>query len=101
MEERRKFNRWYLEEKEKAVISLADTENKEEVEVVDISAGGMRFFSSRPVEIGTTVYGEFKVLPNLGPYFIKGRVNRVEKRKEDAWEIAIQFEKVRTIPEAM
>ncbi|MCD6583468.1 MAG: PilZ domain-containing protein [Candidatus Omnitrophica bacterium] len=94
MEERRKFNRWYVEE-EKAVISCAGV--REEGKVVDISAGGMKINLSRPVEIGSIIYGEFKILPTIGSFFVRGKVSRVME-KEGMWEVAVEFEKVSTLP---
>ena len=95
MEERRKFNRWYVEEEEKAVIACAGV--KEEGKIVDISAGGMKINLSRPVEIGSIVSGEFKILSTISPFFVRGKVSRVIE-KEGMWEVAVEFEKVSTLP---
>jgi len=95
MERRRKFNRWHLEKGEKILITFSDRE--EEVSLLDISAGGMKISSSTPVEIGSVIYSEFKILPNLSPFFVRGKVVRLQE-KEGSWEIAIEFEKVSTLP---
>ncbi len=96
MEGKRKFNRLYAKEK-KAIVSWGGTKN--EVGLLDVSAGGMRFFSTQPLELGELVYGEFKILSNLDSFFIKGRVIRSTKKEDaDLWEIAVKFEKISTIP---
>jgi len=94
MEEKRKFNRWYTQNK--ATISYEGVKN--EVSLLDVSAGGMRFFSDQPLEIGSLIYGEFKVLSQLNPFFVKGRVIRTQQKDSNRWEIAVRFEKVSTLP---
>lgn len=94
MEERRKFER-LPKEREKAVISFSGS--REEAEVLDISTGGMKVFFSRPVEVGSVISGEFRVTPDIGPFYVKGRINRVVQ-KDDRWEVAVEFEKVSTYP---
>jgi c-di-GMP-binding flagellar brake protein YcgR len=95
MEERRKFNRWRAETAERAAITYAGT--KEEAEILDISAGGMRVFFPRFVDIGAVIYGEFKILPGRGPFFVRGKVIRAAER-EGKWDLGIEFEKVSTLP---
>ena len=103
MEERRKFNRWYLKEEEKTDLILS--EFKEGVKVLDISAGGVKILSSQPLEVGKTVTGKLTLAPmnlpffmkELGPYFIKGKVVRVEETNR-GWKMVLKFEKVSTAP---
>ena len=95
MEKKRKFNRWYLEKEGKILITFSDRE--EEVNLLDISAGGMKISSPNPVEIGSIIYSEFKILSNLSPFFVRGRVVRLQE-KEGNWEVAVEFEKVSTLP---
>lgn len=96
MEERRKYNRWYLDAgEEKAVVSWAG--RQENVRIIDISAGGIKMAFYEPVEIGTTIFGEFKVLPHLGPFYIRGKVKRVTEN-EGIWEVVVEFEKVSSLP---
>ena len=103
MEERRKFNRWYLKDEEKTDLILSGL--KERIKVVDISAGGAKIISSQPLEVGKTVVGKLNLIPmnlpffmkEIGPYFIKGKVVRVEEANQ-GWKIALEFEKVSTTP---
>jgi len=95
MEERRRYVRWGVGERKSVVISYRG--NKEHAIMLDISAGGMRIISSRPLDIGTSLYGEVEILTAMGPFFIIGRVERVNESSE-GWEIAVVFEKVSTIP---
>ena len=103
MEEKRKFNRWYLKGEERTDLILSEL--KERIKVVDISAGGAKIISSQPLEIGRTVTGKLSLIPmnlpsfikEIGPYFIKGKVVRVEETNQ-GWRIALEFEKVSTTP---
>ena len=95
MDNRRTFNRWDVAGEEKMSVSCAGLDEK--VDVLDISAGGMRISFPKPVEVGAVVRGEFTVIPKLGPYFIKGTVSRVTER-DGAWEAAVEFNKIRAIP---
>ncbi|OQX80780.1 MAG: hypothetical protein B6D56_04130 [Candidatus Omnitrophica bacterium 4484_70.1] len=95
MKRRRKFNRWHLEKGEKILITFPDRE--EEVNLLDVSTGGMKISSSNPVEVGSIIYSKFKVLPNLPPFFVRGKVVRLQE-KGGSWEIAVEFEKVSTLP---
>ncbi len=93
MEDKRRFNRWGLEEK--AVIDLEGA--KEEVKVLDVSIGGMRIVTNTPLDKEKIVTGEFKILPNVGPFFVKGKVIWSNPRG-DTFESGIVFDKVSTIP---
>ena len=84
-----------VEGDKKAVVSCNGF--KEEVDLLDISAGGMRVAFPKAVDIGTSVSGEFQLLPNVGPYFVKGKVNS-SKETEGAWEVAVQFDSISTVP---
>ncbi len=102
-EEKRKFSRWYLKEEEK--INLTFSEFKEGIKVIDISAGGIKIISHQPLEVGKIVTGRLTLAPmnlpffmkEIGPYFIKGKVKRVEETNQ-GWKIALEFEKVSTSP---
>ena len=94
MNEKRQFNRWGSGE-EKAYIDVAG--KKKEVEILDISIGGMRIITTYPIDKNREVTGEFKILPNIGSFFVKGKVVWVTK-KENNFESGIQFDKVSTIP---
>ena len=95
MEEKRKSCRWNLEEKNKAVVSYGGQE--EQVTILDISAGGMKFSFSHPLDIGSILYGKFRLPSNMGPFFIKGKVDRVFQDQHN-WEVAVAFEKVSAVP---
>lgn len=91
MAEKRRFNRWYANKEKDALISSGQI--KEKVKILDIGAGGMKVSLSQPISIGSIIQGEFKILPHLGVFFVKGRVTRIEE-KEGVWEAAIEFEKI-------
>ena len=93
MEDKRKFIRW-SEPKEKSAISCAELEG--EVDVLDMSAGGMRILCSKPLEVGTVVYAELRIIPQIKPFFVMGRVTRSTAR-DNVYDVAIKFDKVSTI----
>ncbi len=93
--EHRRFNRVATEEQRTAVMTCSGL--REQCRVMDLSAGGMRVVFSRPVNIGAEVYGKFHVLPTLGPFYVRGRIIRTLENN-GAWESAVEFEKVSTIP---
>lgn len=95
IEEKRKFNRVHAGDKGSAIITCAGL--REQVPVLDVSAGGMKIAFSRPVNVGAEVYGKLNVLPNIGPFFIRGRVVRTLE-SDGMWKSAIEFDKVSTIP---
>jgi len=103
MEEKRKFNRWYLKEGEDSSLTLF--QYGEKIKVLDISAGGVKLLSPQPLEVGKTVTGRLNLIPGnlpffikeIGPYFIKGKVTRAEET-DKGWKIALTFEKVSAIP---
>jgi len=94
MEEKRKFSRWGLDN-ERAYIDLEG--QKEEVQILDISIAGMRVIANRPIDKDRQVTGEFKILPNIGPFFVRGKVIWSTERDKN-FESGIEFEKVSTIP---
>ena len=94
MEDKRTFNRWCTEREKSAATCAGVTE---EVKMVDIGAGGMRVTSSRPLDYGATVYGQFEILPQLGPYYVKGTITRVTEA-DGSWDTAVKFDKISTIP---
>lgn len=95
MEEKRQFGRWNADRQKNALVSCGGV--KEEASILDISAGGMRISFPKPLDVGSTVYGEFNLMGNLGPFFVRGKVDRVKELK-GIWEVAVAFEKVSTIP---
>jgi hypothetical protein len=95
MEDKRIFNRWCNDEGK--VVSLTHAGVTEDVKMVDVSAGGMRITSSHPLEYGAVIHGRFEILPQLGPYFVIGKVTRVTE-SDSGWDTAVQFDKISTIP---
>lgn len=95
MNNRRRFNRWDLEDDKSAAVTTLDF--TEDAKLLDISAGGMRVGFSRPVKMGSIIQGEFNILPNMRPFYGRGEVTRVEQ-KEKIWEVAVRFDKVSTLP---
>lgn len=101
--ERRRFNRWYLKGEKETNLILSEI--KEGIKVIDISAGGIKIISPQPLEVGRAVTGKLILVPmnlpffmkEIGPYFIKGKVIRVEET-DQGWKIALEFEKVSTTP---
>jgi hypothetical protein len=99
MEERRKFTR--LSTKEKTFLDK-EGGNKQEGSLVDISPGGMKIICDNEVKVGSVISGQFKILPNVGPFYIRGEVAWVkpvdDKTGPSHFEIGIKFNKVSTIP---
>ncbi|MCK4810291.1 MAG: PilZ domain-containing protein [Candidatus Omnitrophica bacterium] len=94
MEDKRRFNRLDLVQ-DGAVVSCAGIEEKGKIS--DISRGGMKVFFSQPMEIGAVIHGQFRVLSDREPFFVKGIITRVVG-VDNMWEVAVKFEKVSTIP---
>jgi hypothetical protein len=93
MEERRKFRRWHLDVEKKTILSQAGL--KHEASLLDISAGGMKVSCNNSFAIGTTLNGIFELSQEGGPFYVRGRVCRLDQRDQN-WEIAVVFEKIRT-----
>lgn len=94
MSEKRKFNRWGLEQ-ESAFVDMRG--EKKEVDIIDISIGGMRIETDSIIDEESELSGEFSVLPNIGPFFVKGKVVWVVK-SNDRFESGVKFERVSTVP---
>jgi hypothetical protein len=95
MEEKRRFNRWDISSDGMATVSYDG--GREQVEILDISTGGMRVNFGKAMDIGQIVYGEFKILPQVGPFFIRGKIVRAFEH-DGSWETSVAFEKVSSIP---
>ena len=95
MEEKRLWNRYSSEGAETVVISNDNL--KVEAKILDIGAGGMKISCQHPLGCGTMIYGQFKILPTLGAFFVKGTAERVTE-VNGTWEIVVKFDKVSTIP---
>jgi hypothetical protein len=96
MEERRKFSR--LQTKEKAFLNETDA-GSAKGSIVDISPGGMRIILDTQASPGTAISGQFKILPTLGPFYVKGEVAWVKPAKEQAgFEVGIKFNKISAAP---
>lgn len=95
MEERRRFAR--LQTKEKALLNKTAAESTEGA-ILDISPGGMKIVLQSAAEIGTPISGQFKILPELGPFYVKGEVIWTKAREYGAFDVGIKFNQVSTIP---
>ena len=93
MEDKRRFDRWGLDNN--AYIDLGG--EKKEVQVADVSIGGMRIVTNSPLDKNKVITSEFKILPNIGPFFVKGRIIWTTD-KEGAFESGVIFDKVSTAP---
>ena len=93
MDEKRRFGRWGLGSS--AYIDLGG--EKAEVQVIDVSIGGMRIITDTPLDKDRVINSEFKILPNVGPFFVKGRIIWTTP-KEGAFESGIVFDKVSAVP---
>jgi hypothetical protein len=99
MQEKRKANR--LPTNEETLLSKDDG-LKTGVKLVDIGLGGMRVLMNENLKTGAILLGQFKILPNCGPFYIKGAVAWSkpcqEKNHPYKFEIGIRFTKINTIP---
>lgn len=96
MEERRKYNRWRVEHK-KAV--LKDTSGMQEVPLIDLSSGGMKVILPYDIPLSTNLDGEFRVMPSIGTYLIRGKVvwTKPREQAEKQYDVGIEFEKINTV----
>lgn len=99
MDERRKYRR--SPAKEKAFLKSREN-NPHEGSLMDVSSGGMRISSDSNIKVGTTLTGKFKIMPDLGNFYVNGEVVWVKPLGEEAhqagYEVGIRFSKVSTIP---
>lgn len=93
MDERRKAHRWHPHQDTVSTVMYAG--KKEEVSITDISMHGMKIMYSHPVETGEDLFGRILILPEVDPFFVRGKVVRVERNGE-GWKVSISFDKVRT-----
>ncbi|MCM8773905.1 MAG: PilZ domain-containing protein [Candidatus Omnitrophica bacterium] len=93
-EEKRKFERWNLENEN---TQFDYKGRKEEMRILDISVRGMKILTNSPLEKFTSINCEFRILPNTAPFFVKGKVIWTAP-KDSGFESGIEFEKVSTIP---
>ena len=99
MLEKRKANRRPTSEE---TLLSKDDGQKTGVKLVDISLGGMRVLMNENLKTGSILLGQFNILPNCGPFYIKGEVAWSkpchEKNHPYKFEIGIRFAKINTIP---
>lgn len=95
MYDNRKANRWHPVDNFKSSFTYDGI--NDEVEVLDISAMGMRAFFSKPVSVGAQVKGKLDIPYNRIPFFITGKVVRV-RESSSAWEASIKFSTITTTP---
>lgn len=99
MDERRKYRR--TPSKEKAFLKCKEN-NPHEGELLDVSSGGLRMLSSAKIKAGSALSGKFKIMPQLGSFYVSGEVVWVKpitiESNQAAYEVGIKFNKVSTIP---
>ncbi|OGS17585.1 MAG: hypothetical protein A2219_01085 [Elusimicrobia bacterium RIFOXYA2_FULL_50_26] len=93
MKDNRKANRWHPVENFSSDFFCNGVKDK--VEVLDVSALGMRAFFSNPVTVGMETSGELDIPHNTIPFFVKGKIIRV-RESSNRWETAVQFFKIST-----
>lgn len=99
MDERRKYRR--SPAKEKAFLKSREN-NPQEGLLMDVSSGGMRISSDANIKVGTALSGQFKIMPDLGNFYVSGEViwskPAGKEAPEKGYELGIKFNKVSTIP---
>jgi hypothetical protein len=96
MEERRKAKRWVPETDNTSEVLCAGV--KEQVKILDVSTVGIKVACPKPVGLGAEFYGKLKVHSNIGPFYVRGKVVRVEQAPQDSWSAAVEFDKIRALP---
>lgn len=98
MQERRKFNRWQIEKE----TFFKSEPGAKEIQVIDVSPGGMRLIVDEWLEIGTFVSGEISLIANQKPFYIQGEVVWIKQALDQlnrvCYIVGIKFNKIRTIP---
>jgi c-di-GMP-binding flagellar brake protein YcgR len=98
MRERRKFSRWST--REKVNFNLKDA--RQEELVLDISPGGMRVVLDNELKVGSIISGQFKIIANQEPFYVRGEVvwvrRAIDQINRPCYEIGIKFNKISTTP---
>jgi c-di-GMP-binding flagellar brake protein YcgR len=95
LEEKRRYNRWRLENRKATVKKESQTK---EVPLVDLSSGGMKVVLEDDIAVGSKISGEFRVMPQQGSYFIHGKVIWIKNLPEESkYEVGIEFDKIKTV----
>ncbi|MCK9594565.1 MAG: PilZ domain-containing protein [Candidatus Omnitrophica bacterium] len=100
MKERRRYTR--LATKGKTSLNK-DGKDAEEGFLMDISPGGMRILLESQTRVGSVISGQFKIIPHIGPFYVKGEVAWINPLKDaqnnsNRFEVGVKFNKVSTIP---
>lgn len=99
MDEKRKYKR--TPAMEKAFLKCKEN-TPQEGELLDVSSGGLRMLSAAKIKVGSTLTGKFKIMPQLGSFYISGEVVWVkpitDASNQAVYEVGIKFNKVSTIP---
>lgn len=99
MVEKRRFSR--LQAKEKVFLQK-EQGRQEEVMLLDVSPGGMRVLLNDKINVGSRILGQFKIIPEGGPFYVQGEVvwvkPTIDMTKQPGFEVGIKFNKVSTIP---
>ncbi|MFH1247546.1 MAG: PilZ domain-containing protein [Candidatus Omnitrophota bacterium] len=100
MKEKRKFTRMGAQER-KFLQKQGNT--TQEIKLLDVSPGGMRILlDNNNLKVGSSIYGQFQILPSWGNFYVCGEVVWVkpsdENKKEDNFIVGVKFNKVSTVP---
>lgn len=82
---------------------LKDEHGKEkQAVVVDISLGGMRIVLDTEIKMQSPISGQFKILPDVGPFQVKGEVIWVRPYKnleegKNFFEVGIKFNNITAV----
>jgi hypothetical protein len=95
LEERRKYSRWKIAQRQ---AKVKHKNASAEVPLIDLSSGGMKIVSNEDIPVGSKIVGEFRVIPQSAPYFVQGSVTWTKSIPEHKFEIGIEFNKINTIP---
>jgi hypothetical protein len=91
MSERRKTSRWYTNGQNKGAVVCGGERN--DVDVIDVSTGGMRVACPHIVTPGSEIFGRLKLHPSIGPFYVQGKILRVEF-SDGLWKAAVQFSRI-------
>jgi hypothetical protein len=95
MNEKRKFSRWHPIMSVKSDITCAGEQH--EVDVLDISAVGMRIFLEKPTAVGTKLAGKLEIPYSLSRFYVEGKITRI-RESGDVWEAAVRFDRIVACP---
>jgi hypothetical protein len=96
LEERRNHSRLRIENRK---ATLRHSNGAREVPLLDLSNGGMKIMLDDNPALGSKIIGEFRVMPQLGPYFFQGKVSWTRIIPQgNKYEVGVAFERIHTTP---